>query len=80
MLDTRCSMLVEDPVFSGDKNFLIYSDWKYYQFVVWSFSKDKKVIKFLISFPLKITPYGNKKMPYVDIYFVPYAIYCIKNQ
>ena len=49
MLDARCSMLVEDPVFSGDKDFLIYSDWKYYQFVVWSFSKDKKVIKFLIS-------------------------------
>jgi len=42
-------MLVEDPVFSGDKDFPIYSAWKYYQFVVRSFSKDKKVIKFLIS-------------------------------
>ncbi len=30
--------------------------------------------------PAEITPYGNKKMPYVEIYFVPYAIYCIKNQ
>ena len=49
MLVAGCSMLVEDPVFSGDKDFPIYSDWKYYQFVVRSFSKDKKVIKFLIS-------------------------------
>ena len=53
MLVAGCSMLVEDPVFSGDKDFPIYSAWKYYQFVVRSFSKDKKVIKFLISFPLK---------------------------
>ena len=40
MLDTRCSMLVEDPVFSGDKDFSIYSAWRYYQFVVPSFSKE----------------------------------------
>ena len=33
-------MLVEDPVFSGDKDSPIYSAWKYYQFVVRSFSKD----------------------------------------
>jgi len=53
MLVAGCSLLVEDPVFSGDKDFPIYSAWKYYQFIVRSFSKDKKVIKFLISFPLK---------------------------
>ena len=37
---TGCSMLVEDPVFSGDKDFPFYSSWKYCQFVVRSFSKD----------------------------------------
>ena len=42
MLVAGCSILVEDPVFSGDKDFPIYSDWKYYQFVVRSFSKDYK--------------------------------------
>jgi hypothetical protein len=40
MLVAGCSMLVENPVFSGDKDFLIYKAWKYYQFVVRSFSKD----------------------------------------
>ena len=37
-------------------------------------------IKSKSTVPLKMSPYGNKKMPYVEIYFVPYAIYCIKNQ
>jgi hypothetical protein len=53
MLVAGCSMLVEDPVFSGDKDFPIYSDWKYYQFVVRSFSKDYKSGKIPYFIPAK---------------------------
>jgi len=53
MLVAGCSMLVEDPVFSGDKDFPIYSAWKYYQFVVRSFSKDQRSEKISYSIPAK---------------------------
>ena len=45
MLVAGCSML--------DKDFPIYSDWKYYQFVVRSFSKDYKSekIPYFIQYP-----------------------------
>ncbi len=45
MLVAGCSML--------DKDFPIYSDWKYYQFVVRSFSKDYKSGKIPYFIPAK---------------------------
>ena len=41
-------MLVEDPVFSGDKDPPIYIAQEYYQFVVLPFSTIKKIKEFLI--------------------------------
>ena len=40
ILDAGYSMLVEDPVFSGDKDTPIYIAQEYYQFVVRPFSTD----------------------------------------
>ena len=77
MLDTRYSMLSNIPSLAGIKTFPFTATGNIINLLYGPFRKNKKVIKFLISFPLKTGfPLSYNKYPETSIFtlFAPQYI------